>query len=384
MVDSAQSRIRLFVPTFNIDECMAQIRECLELGWTGAGFKTVEFEREWAIYTGVEETIFLSSNSLGLDLALRGMKSFYNWDENSEIISTALTFVSTNHAILINGLKPIFADIDSTLCLDPSSVRKLINSQTKAIIYVGIGGNAANLAEIRELCDEFSLMLIIDAAHMAGTKFRGMPFDEISDATIYSFQAVKNLPTADSGAIFIKIPNLRSKIRKLSWLGISSDTYARSLGNAYKWKYEVEELGLKANGNSIMASIALSQLKLLDHDNSIRQKIVVDYKQGTIDNKLIEWIHIPTEVTSSYHLAQVRVKRGLRDLAIAYLDSQGIETGVHYRLNTRYPMYAKLGFQIPNAENAESEILSLPLHLRLGENEINRVVNALNEFAMAN
>jgi dTDP-4-amino-4,6-dideoxygalactose transaminase len=374
------SRVRLFVPTFQIEDCLDQIRECLEVGWTGSGFKTSEFEKAWAAYTEVTETIFLSSNSVGLDLALRGMKSHFEWDAESEVITTALTFVSTNHAILLNNLKPVFADIDETLCMDANSVRKLINKNTKAIMFVGIGGNASNLKAIRNICDEFSLKLIIDAAHMAGTRVDGKPFDCYSDSTVYSFQSVKNLPTADSGAIYIEDESLRAKVRKMSWLGISSDTYSRDRSGSYKWMYDVEEIGLKANGNSIMASIALAQLKVLDRDNSVRVKILEKYRKGLGSNKLVEWPLVEYYVESSCHLAQVRIKKNLRDKAISFLDSKGIDTGVHYRLNTRYPMYSSYKFSIPEAEIAESEILSLPLHLRLTDYDIDRVIGALNEF----
>jgi dTDP-4-amino-4,6-dideoxygalactose transaminase len=377
-------RIRLFVPTFQIEDCLLQIRECLELGWTGSGFKTIEFEKAWAAYNSVPESIFLSSNSVGLDLALRGMKTLYGWNVDAEVVSTPLTFVSTNHAILLNGLKPIFADVDDSLCLDPISVRKVLTKKTKAIMYVGIGGNAANLAEMRAICEEFSLKLIIDAAHMAGTRLEGRPFDQLGDATIYSFQAVKNLPTADSGAIYVKDETLRRKIRQLSWLGISSDTFARSNSGSYKWMYDVEELGLKANGNSIMAAIALAQLKVLDNDNKTRAEIVKKYKNNLSENRLIQWPRVPIEVSSSWHLAQVRIKKGLRDSAIAFLDSRGVDAGVHYRMNTRYPMYSKNNSDVSYAQNAEHEILSLPLHLRLSEDDVKRVTDALNEFEAKN
>ena len=383
MGNSIESRIKLFVPTFKIEDCLSQIRECFELGWTGSGYKTVEFERAWAAYTQVEETIFLSSNSVGLDLAIRGMKSYFGWENGDEVISTALTFVSTNHAILLNGLKPIFADVDDSLCLDPNSIKNLISNYTKAIMYVGIGGNAANLEIIRKICDDFKLKLIIDAAHMAGTKLNGQPFDLLGDATIYSFQAVKNLPTADSGAIYVKDPVLRGKIRRLSWLGISSDTFSRNNSGSYKWMYDVGEIGLKGNGNSIMAAIALAQLKVLDQDNQNRLKIVMEYKRGTVNNRLVEWVHYPENVNSSWHLAQIRIKNGLRDSAIEFLDKRGIDTGVHYRMNTRYPMYTNGHANTPMADIAEREILSLPLHLRLTKAEVNRVIDALNEFEEA-
>ena len=103
--------IQLFVPSFRIDECLKGIRECLEKGWTGAGFKTVEFEEAWKEYAGLSHAHFLSSNTVGLHLALHVLKSKFGWADDDEVITTPLTFVSTNHAILHSRLRPVFADV---------------------------------------------------------------------------------------------------------------------------------------------------------------------------------------------------------------------------------------------------------------------------------
>lgn len=144
--------IQLFVPTFRNEECLAEIRECLEKGWTGLGFKTVEFEDAWKNYTGLPHAHFLNSATAGLHLAVRMLKEDGNWQPGDEIISTPLTFVSTNHAILYEELQPIFADVDETLCLDPVSVAERITSRTRAVMYVGIGGNTGHLDAIVALC----------------------------------------------------------------------------------------------------------------------------------------------------------------------------------------------------------------------------------------
>ena len=114
--------IQMLQPSFRIDECLHGIRECLEKGWTGLGFKTVEFENAWRTYTELPHVYFLSSNTVGLHLALHILKTRLGWADDDEVITTPLTFVSTNHAILYSHLRPVFADIDDFLCLDPSSV----------------------------------------------------------------------------------------------------------------------------------------------------------------------------------------------------------------------------------------------------------------------
>src|SRR5882672_75998 len=131
--------INVFVPSFHVDEILVSIRDCLEKGWTGLGFKTVEFEEAWKKYTGLGSAHFLTSNTVGLHLALHTFRLTRGWEDGDEIITTPLTFVSTNHAILYENLKPVFADVDDSLCLDPASVEARITPKTKAVMFVGIG-----------------------------------------------------------------------------------------------------------------------------------------------------------------------------------------------------------------------------------------------------
>ena len=156
--------IQLFVPTFRVDECLAQVRECLEKGWTGLGFKTNEFEQAWKAYTNLPHAHFLNSATSGLHLAVRILKERYRWQDGDEIISTPLTFVSSNHAIMYETLRPVFADVDESLCLDPVSVAARITPRTRAVLFVGLGGNAGQLDAIVRLCRERGLKLILDAA----------------------------------------------------------------------------------------------------------------------------------------------------------------------------------------------------------------------------
>ena len=136
-----ERKIQLFVPTFRTQECLEQIRECLDKGWTGLGFKTVQMEEAWKKYTGLPHAHYLNSATVGLDLAVNILKEQNGWDDGDEIISTPMTFVSTNHAVLYNNMKVVFADVDEYLCLDPKSVEERISEKTKAVIFVGLGGN---------------------------------------------------------------------------------------------------------------------------------------------------------------------------------------------------------------------------------------------------
>ena len=357
--------IQLFLPTFRIEETLAEIRECLEKGWTGLGFKTVEFEEAWKAYAGLPHAHFLSSATAGLHMAVLLLKEQGSWQNEDEIITTPLTFVSTNHAILYSNLKPVFADIDEYLCLDPASIEERITPRTKAVMFVGLGGNTGRLKDVANLCERRGLKLILDAAHMSGTRWLdGRHVGREADATIFSYQAVKNLPTADSGMICLRDTALDIEARKWSWMGISKDTYSRTTSEGtYKWHYDVEHIGFKENGNSIMAAMGLVALRYLEQDNAYRRQICAWYDMYLAGNELIKCIPMSPDCVSSRHLYQVEVDN--RDEVMVALNQAMIYPGVHYRDNTLYRMYSEGYGTCPKSLDASEHIISLPLHMRL-------------------
>ncbi len=371
--------IQLFVPTFRIEECLAEIRECLEKGWTGLGYKTVELEQAWKEYTNLPHAHFLNSATAGLHLAIRLFKEEYHWSDGDEIISSPLTFVSTNHAILYERLKPVFADIDASLCLDPASVAERITPRTRAVMYVGVGGNTGRLDDIAQLCRERGLKLILDASHMSGTRYHGKHVGDEADVAVFSFQAVKNLPTADSGMICFADTHLDTEVRKWTWMGINKDTYTRTVEQGtYKWYYDVEHEGFKYHGNSIMAALGLVSLKYLDQDNAYRRQICEWYDELFADTPQIERIPIAPGCVPSRHLYPIMVNQ--RDEVILALNNSKIYPGVHYRDNTMYRMYAYAHGTVPHAARASDRLISLPLHLRLTYRDVERIGRTLQKI----
>lgn len=362
--------IQLFTPKFEVEECLSEIRKCLEKGWTGLGFKTVEFEESFKQYTGLPFAYFLNSATAGLYMAMDILKREFQWNDGDEVITTPITFVSTNHSIPKAGLKAVFADIDDTMCLDPRSVAARITERTRAVIFVGIGGNTGHYPEIVELCQKNNLKLILDAAHMAGTRLNGEVPGKEADVVVYSFQAVKNLPTGDSGMICFRDGKLDDAARKIGWLGINKDTYTRTTNSGnYKWRYDVEYIGEKAHGNSIMAAIALVQLKYLERDNSYRRQLASWYKERLGKHPdLIRLINIPDECNSSTHLFQIIVEN--RDELILKLNAAEIFPGVHYADNTNYRMYQYAQGTCPVAAYISDHVLSLPMHMHLSYNDV--------------
>ena len=371
--------IQLFVPTFRVEECLAEIRECLEKGWTGLGFKTVQFEEAWKAYTGLTHAHFVNSATAGLHLAVRLLKEQNGWQAGDEIISTPLTFVSTNHAILYEHLKPVFADVDEYLCLDPASVLARLTPQTRAVMFVGLGGNTGGYEEIVSLCRKRGLKLILDASHMAGTRVHGQHVGSEADVTVFSFQAVKNLPTADSGMVCFAEAALDAEVRKWTWMGINKDTYSRTTGGgAYKWYYDVEHVGFKDHSNSVMAALALVSLKYLDPDNAYRRQVAAWYDALLASEPRIERIPVAPGCESARHLYQVMVDR--RDEVMLALNEQQIYPGVHYRDNTVYKMYAYAQGTCPRSQRASDRLISLPMHLRLTHADVQRVCQALKDI----
>ncbi|MFA0113344.1 DegT/DnrJ/EryC1/StrS family aminotransferase [Vibrio sp. 10N.261.46.E11] len=370
---------QLFVPKFRVDECLEHVRECLEKGWTGMGFKTVEIEDEWKKYTSLPHAHFLSSATAGLHLAFEVLKRAHNWSDGDEVISASLTFVSTNHAIKYAGLEPIFADVDEYLCLDPQSIEEKITDKTKAVVFVGLGGNTGQLEAVAKLCKERGLALVLDAAHMAGSRFDGKHVGYNADVTVFSYQAVKNMPTADSGMICFQNPEYDALARKLTWLGINKDTYARTAAQgAYKWKYDVEDLGFKYHGNSIMAGMALVALKYLDNDNSYRRQLAKWYREELSECDNVKIVPIAQGCESSTHLLQIRVSN--RDELLIKLNENDIYPGVHYTDNSEYKMYEKSG-RCPKALIASNEIISLPMHMGITRHDVVNVVNMVKKYS---
>jgi dTDP-4-amino-4,6-dideoxygalactose transaminase len=264
------------------------------------------------------------------------------------------------------------------LCLDPDSISARITSKTRAVVFVGMGGNTGRYAEVVQLCRDRGLMLILDAAHMAGTRVVDRHVGLDADCSVFSFQAVKNLPTGDSGMICFRETMDDEHARKLTWLGINKDTYTRTHSpGAYKWRYDVEEVGYKYHGNSIMAAIALVQLKYLDQENAYRRQIAAWYRQELAAP--VRLITVAPGCESSTHLFQIRVSN--REAVMLALNEHDVYPGVHYRDNTEYRMYSYAAGTCPEAARASKELISLPLHLGMQKADVDFVSGLVMRYA---
>lgn len=368
--------IQVLKPLYRTDEVLEEIRKCLDIGWTGMGFRTDEIEEKWRDYTGLPHAHFLASATAGLHLALAVFKHAGAWGDGDEVVSTALTFVSTNHAIMYERLTPVFADVDQHGCIDPDEFEALITPRTRAIIFVALGGNTGQLPRIAEMCRARGIKLVLDAAHLAGAKLNGQDAGILADATVYSFQAVKNMPTADSGMICFARGADDIFARQLSWLGIDKTTHQRSQGGSYKWRYDVPNVGFKYHGNSIMASMGLVALKYLDDDNVRRRAIAARYAQALGGSNYVELIPEPAGLTHPRHVFQILVED--RDALLEALYAENIFPGVHYVSNIDYAPYRQFARPLPCTERFSESVVSLPLHLHMTDSDVDRVIAAVD------
>jgi perosamine synthetase len=368
--------IPVFRPSSGPEEEQAVV-EVLRSGWWGLGPKTAEFERAFAAAVEAPFCIGTSSASTALMMSMTALDL-----AGREVISPALTFVSTNHAILQAGGVPVFADVDpATLAIDPAEVRSLVSPRTAAIVAVDYGGHPAELDELTEIARAHDLILIEDAAHSCGATYRGRPVGSIADLTCFSFHAVKNLAMGEGGAITLGDEARAARLRHMRWMGLSRSTWDRTGERSYSWDYDLEEIGFKAHLSDIPAAIGLVQLGRLSGANERRRQIVQRYSEAFGD---LDWLSTPTEreyVRSAWHLYVVRVEA--RDRFIDHLASRGVASGVHYKPNHLFSPYEKYARPLPVTESVWRRIVTLPLFPGLTEDEIGLVIDAVRSFDAA-
>jgi len=365
--------IPVFRPSYGEEEFEA-VREVLASGWVGLGPRTAEFEKRFAEYLGVAHAVALNSGTAALHLAMLLADV-----DGREVITTPLTFISTNHAILYCGGEPVFADVEAdTANIDPESVAHLVTDRTRAIVCVHYGGRPCRMDALTAIAREHDLVLIEDAAHGCGGEWRGRKLGTIGDYGAFSFHAVKNLATGEGGMIVTDNPEDAARLRRLRWLGITKDTWSRETVTQYSWYYAVEEVGYKYHMHDISAAIGLVQLARLDDLNARRAHWAARYDEVLAD---LDWIQRPVaepDTRPAWHNYAIRTDH--RDALNLSLAERGISTGVHYIPSNHYEMYKTCRGETPVAEATWQRLLTLPLYPDLTEEDFERVVSGIRDF----
>jgi perosamine synthetase len=367
--------IPLFRPSISNEEINA-VTEVLKSGWWGLGPKTAEFEEKLSKYVGARHGVALNSGTAALHLAL----AVLDLKRGDEVIVPPITFVSTAHAVVYNGARPVFADVyEDNLCIDVEDVARKITKRTRAIIPVHYAGHPCEMDGLREAIKGRGIVIVEDAAHACGAEYKGRKVGSLSELTCFSFHAVKNVACGEGGMVTTDNAEWDAWLREMRWLGISKSTWNRTVDEkVYAWFYHVNRLGFKAHLSDIPAAIGIVQLARLDELNRRRREIVGVYNRAF---RKIKGVKVPAErkgCKSSWHIYHLKVDK--RDDLIKFLKDNDIAPGVHYYPIHLHPYYRPLRAKLPVAEQVWKRIISLPLFPGITDEEASKVIGAVSGF----
>lgn len=376
-----------FSPPDVTEEEIAAVVETLRSGWITSGPKTKEFEQAFAAFLGTENALALNSCTGGLHVALAAL----GIGAGDEVITTTMTFCSSVNVIEHVNARPVLVDIEpDTLTLNPEQVAAAITPRTKAILPVHFAGHSVDMNPIMDLARKHNLYIIEDAAHALPAAYEGQQVGTIGDLTAFSFYATKNLTTGEGGMLTGK-PEYVERARLFSLHGMSRDAWKR-YGAEGSWYYEVVEAGFKYNMTDIQAAMGLVQLKRLEQMQQRRREVVTRYQQAFAT---VSEVQIPAErpnVKHAWHLYVLRLN--LEQLTIdrarfiEELKARNIGTSVHFIPVHLHPYYRdKYSWKpdtLPIAYREYQRTISLPLHSRLSDEDVDDVIAAVTDVIQAN
>jgi dTDP-4-amino-4,6-dideoxygalactose transaminase len=338
------------------------------------------FEADFARYAGVAHAIAVSSCTAALHVTLAAL----NIGPGDEVIVPTLTFCATANVVVHLGATPVVVDIDREYQISLAAVEAAITPRTRAIIPVHYAGQACDLDELRALAGPRGIEIVEDAAHAAGSEYRGRKIGGHSRAAAFSFYATKNMTTGEGGMITTDDDALAARMRLLALHGMSHDAWKR-YSAAGSWYYEVVEAGYKSNMTDIQAAIGIHQLRSLDGFIARRREIARRYGEAFAGMEEIEPPHERPDRSHTYHLYPIRLvpeRLGMdRQQFIDALRQANIGTSVHFIPLHRHPFYQrKYGYraeQFPVAEGIYSELLSLPLYPKMSDADVEDVIEAV-------
>ena len=390
-----------FSPPYIDQAIVKEVNAALNSGWITTGPRTKKLEQKVADYVGVPKVLCLNSATAGMELMLR----YFGIGPGDEVILPAYTYCATANVVRHTGAIPVMVDSNpSDFNLSINSIEQAITEKTKAIIAVDFAGLPCDYDEINDLVRRSSIqslfkpssenqeklgriLVMSDAAHSFGGVYFGTQVGALCDVSVFSFHAVKNLTTAEGGAVCLNLPaafNVEAVYKELnifSLHGQSKDAYSKTQKGA--WEYDVLFPGYKWNMTDILASIGLVEIDRYE-DNLAKRKSIFD--RYTEAFKAHEWAEIPTYETdtkiSSYHLYPLRIKgvsKGQRDAIIQEIFEQDVAVNVHFKplpLLTAYNKEYSME-KFPNAQQNWEREISLPVYYTLTDENVQKVIAAV-------
>ncbi len=360
------------------EEDVRAVAEVLRSDWLTTGPKVEEFERAVCEYTGASEGVSVSSGTAALHTAVYAA-GIGNGDE---VIVPPMTFAATANAVLYQGGRPVFVDVDpDTLLIDVARVEQKINDKTKAIISVDYAGQPCDYNALRKLAEEHHLFFISDACHALGAEYEGEKVGKQADISAFSFHPVKHVTTGEGGMVVTNRHDFAERSRLFRNHGINRTFRERE--SKETWYYEMVDLGFNYRLSDIQCALGISQLKRLPAGLKRRREVAAAYDEAFSLQEFVKPLGVVPYGVHAYHLYVVRVntKMATRARLFASLRSQGIGVNVHYIPVHLHPYYREhLGTSkdlCPVAEKAYEEIVSLPMYATLTDDEVHDVVEAV-------
>ena len=361
-----------------------EVEDTLNSGWLTTGPKTQKFEEAFKDYIGCRYAVALNSCTAGLNLALTVQK----FAEGDEVITTPMTFPATANAILLQRLKPVFADIEpGTLTIDPRKIEAKITPRTRAIIPVHFAGHPCDMTPIQELADRHKLVIIEDAAHALESRYKRQKIGSLGNATAFSFYANKNITTGEGGMLVTNDDALAETLRIMRLQGISRDAWKR-YGKSGCSHWEQTLVGHKCNMSDLNASIGLHQIKKVERFMTLRKKYVSMYDRAFADVAELETPVVRDYATHAHHIYVVSLRLECltidRDGFLDAIQSAGIGVALHYVALHLQPYYVK-NFNtkpqdFPIASNYSERVISLPLYPKMSSADVERVIGTVKDL----
>lgn len=393
-----------FSPPFIDQNTISEVTDSLNSGWITTGPKVKELESEVVKLTGCQESLCVNSWTSGAILVLK----WFGVGPGDEVIVPAYTYSATALSVLHCGAIPIMVDVKDDFTIDPIELEKAITSKTKVIMPVDIAGlmcdydSINDLVKNKDIIKKFNanstkqkelgrILVISDAAHSVGATYKGINSGCATDITIFSFHAVKNITTAEGGAICLSLPNQFDPVEEYKLMrlwslnGQTKDAFTKS--QAGGWRYDILFQGLKVNMPDILAAVGLSQIRKYDTILLKERKRVANFYSEFFQDK--HWAQCPIlkdeKRTSCNHLYALRIKNieeFKRDEMIEFITSKGVSVNVHFIPMPMLTLFKEMGYNIneyPIAFDNYSREISLPIYPQLTQMDLERICKTVEE-----
>jgi len=375
-------------PVFYGRQCIEQddidaVVETLRSPLITCGPRVEELEKRLCEVTGAKYAVVVANGTAALHLAALTA----GFGEGDEVIVSSITFAASANCVLYCGAKPVFADIrPDTYNIDVESVRKLITPRTKGIVAVDFTGQAVEHDALRALCEEHDLILIEDAAHAIGTKYKDKPVGSIADMTCFSFHPVKTVTGGEGGAVTTNDEAFYRRLMRVRTHGITRNMDEMVHPTDALWYNEQVELGYNYRMTDFQAALLLSQLRKLPKFAARRKEIVRRYDDVFSQMpELIVQKEIPeSDTTRHLYILRLKLDRLTCDRRQFFdaLYAENTCPQVHYLPVYWHSYYEKLGYEkglCPNAEKFYQEVMSIPLYYALTDEEVEDVITAVKK-----